>query len=230
MENIKYYCVKLNGYNNKETYYGLKNKNTFLEEVLRKEYTTLNKTTLENDFCELDNKITINPSSILVEGSFPIITYEKDGKLYDVITDTLIPYASNINEFGYTKKEEFSNRWANFLLSILDDESKERYKKSLNELKESCSLNNVSFLAFNNDEKLSLVEINGKLYDVVNKNRVYKKRENTVYSGVICDKVTDLISDDFLYNYDEMLSEAVRIYNTFVSCNFNLDINKRIRK
>ena len=81
MEEKKYYCVKLNGYNNKNSYYGLTKKNTLLDGVLKKEYSKLDKDNLDYDFLSLDSKVTSFKNSFLVEGFFPVIAEEVDGKL-----------------------------------------------------------------------------------------------------------------------------------------------------
>ena len=79
MKEKKYYCLLLNGCFDTEYHYVSLDMHSVIKNVLRKKYTDLS--TLEDDFMELDDKITINEDHWLVEGSFPVIAEEIDGKV-----------------------------------------------------------------------------------------------------------------------------------------------------
>lgn len=237
MKNIKYYCVKLNGYNKKRSYYGVNGENTFLDRVLKKEYKFMDKETLEEDLLELDDEIEILSETTSFYASFPIILKEENGKLYDVITNIEVPNSLDENHFGYIEKNELSNLWANFLLSSLEEESKLRYKEELESLINSYNLKHEEFTSLKDNSYLSLVLINDKIYEKLTKNRVYLNKNNTIYYDITIDNVLpkkDIKLDkEYLDNMNKLYSTSVKNYNMFVSLNSNsLDLHKinRIRK
>ena len=224
MEEKKYYCVKLNGYNNKNNYYGLTKKNTLLDGVLKKEYSKLDKDNLDYDFLSLDSKVTSFKNSFLVEGFFPVIAEEVDGKLYDVITLEEIPLVKvSSNEFGYTSKEEISIYYVNLLLSLLDEDSRKRYTQAFNELKSTDFINIENYSVSVNNEELYAVKVGDKLYEKFTGNPLYEERSNEVNYGITYDDIVksdgiSFISDDYINKVNSMSKHSHKKYNIFVSC------------
>lgn len=139
----KYYCVLLEGYYETEPTLASGNLCSHIPDILKKEYSEVDIETLRDDFLLQDNRIVERENSWLVFGSFPIILEEKDGKLYDVITNTPFkkydrknPLSNNLlNTIYYREIYPATSLTVRELLASLDEESISRYKSSINAIK-----------------------------------------------------------------------------------------------
>lgn len=233
MNKEKYYCVKLNGYNYNINYYGMKGQNSFLENILIKEYNNLDNDDIEYDFLSLDNKVTIKDDKYLIEGVFPVIGVEKDNKLYDIITLEEIPKVKDgTSKFGYINKEEFSSYYANLLLSLLDSESIKRYKEGFNKLKNINLKNIENYNVSINNEEYYAVKVGDKLYEKFTKQPLYEGKENVVNYGISYDDIVksdgiNFIDEDYIYKVNSNGYNSHKNYNIFVTCNTNKKIKTR---
>lgn len=240
MEGKKYYCLVLSGCYDKVYHYVCKDEHSVMKNVLRKEYTDLSH--LEEDFMEYDDTITIKDDHWLVEGALPVIAYEKEGKMIDCISNKII-YPSDakhaLSSLNYTKKSIARKEMVELLLSLIDEESKNRYIKEQNKLEEyllsTYSMNyphkKYYFLDIGVESPviISAVKINDTMLDMLTLKPVVKAEENLITSKLTYQKAirTNLesVNNDIVHNIrDNKMAEYVSAIDetiTLSSANYN---------
>ena len=255
MEEKKYYCLVLSGCYDTVNHYICSKEHSVMKNVLRKEYTDL--THLEEDFMEYDDTITIQEDNWLVEGSFPVIAYEKDGKMIDCISHKII-YSSNdphaLTGLNYKDKSLARKEMVELLLNILDEESKERYIKEQNKLEEYL----LSTYSMNYPHKkyyfldigvefpvlISAVKINDTMLDMLTLKPIIEAKENLITSKLTYHKAirTNLesINNDIMHNIrdnkmadyvssiDETIISSSKRYNNYRSLNKDKEFNTEL--
>lgn len=190
MKEKKYYCLLLNGCFDKEYHYISLGMHSVIKGVLRKEYTDLS--TLEEDFMELDDTITINEDHWLVEGAFPVIAEEIDGKMIDCVSKKEIGKSVdgvNYRGLSYRYASETNLKMTELLLSILDKKSIERYIEKQSKIEEFLiSIYDMNYpkkkyySIYPNDTTVlvSAIKINERLVDFITLEPFYEEKPNVI--------------------------------------------------
>ena len=223
MKEKKYYCLLLNGCFDKEYHYVSRETHSIIKNVLRKEYTDLS--TLEEDFMELDDKITINEDHWLVEGSFPVIAEEIDGKMIDCVSKKEIGKSVdgvNYRGLSYRYASETNHKMTELLLSILDEESIKRYIEGQSKIEEFL----VSIYDMNYPKKkyysiypndttvlVNAIKINEKLVDLITLEPFYKEKPNVITRNLTFEKkerITCDLAKKILKKYKDFIDNVYK--------------------
>lgn len=191
----EYYCLLLNNCYDKMIHWVCPKYFSVLPNILIKNLTDLDL--LEREFMNLDDTITTNEDNYHVLGSFPIFgEILEDGKMHDVVTGKVITYAKSSKEasgLSYHAKYRAYDPMVQELLTLLDEESKQRYFSALNDL-EAYSKN--VFYGINKPERhLALSLRNARLAPIA----VIAKEENgQIIELVTKEKITLAASEDMI--------------------------------
>ena len=216
-----------------------------IKNVLRKEYTELS--TLEDDFMELDDKITINEDHWLVEGSFPVIAEEIDGKMIDCVSKKEIEKSVdgvNYRGLSYRYKSKANNKIAELLLSILDEESIKRYIEGQSKIEKLLvsiyDMNYPKKKYYNiqpndSEQHINAIKVNEIIIDfitqepfyeegtnVITRYLSYDKKERTTYELII-NQVEDINKEEHIENIKQLLTNNISRYNNYISLNKERD-------
>ena len=182
----EYYVLLLNNCYDKGIHWLSAKPFSMLPNVLEKDINDLYLT--ENAFMDLDNTIIINDNGYHVLGSFPVFgEILDDGKMHDVITGKIITKASvskEANGLSYNTKYKVDSKMAEEVLTLINDEEKERYTKSLENLE---TYSRKVFHSAEEAEKYYILrpinmsinaipviakEMNGQLIDMITKEKI----------------------------------------------------------
>lgn len=218
MEKKKIYCLILNGCLDVTTHPVALEPFSVMRDVLRKEYTNLE--TIEEDFMELDNKITIGNTCWLVEGSFPVFAYEIAGKLYDCVTCKETKYSSKnieVRGLSYEKLIPVAPRMADYMLRKLeqDEEAINRYVERITSLEEflmsvydgyypkykyyRLNPNNYNYGVM---PPINARIVNGTMIDLITKTPLYKIKENEITHDLSYRSSEKITEENAWYNVD----------------------------
>lgn len=218
MEKKKIYCLMLNGCIDTTIHPVAQEPFSVMRDVLRKEYTNLEK--IEEDFMDLDEKITIANTCWQVEGCFPVFVYEQDNKYYDCVTGKEIKYSSknvDVRGLSYERIIPVFDKMASFMLRELekDEEAVDRYIERLNTLEEF--LNNAydgNYANYNyyrlspNEHNYGILPpinakiVNGTMIDLVTKTPIYKAKENELVYNLSYRSSEKITEDNAWYEVD----------------------------
>lgn len=245
MKEKKYYCLLLNGCFDTEYHYVSLDMHSVIKNVLRKKYTDLS--TLEDDFMELDDKITINEDHWLVEGSFPVIAEEIDGKMIDCVSKKEIEKSQdgiNYRGLSYRYKSKANPMMAELLLSILDEESIKRYIEEQSKIEEFLisiyDMNYPKKKYYNiypndSEEYINGIKFNERIIDlitqtpfyeeesnVITRNLGYDKKERTTYE-LILREIDNIDQEEYIKKIKQLLTANISRYNNYISLNKERD-------
>lgn len=216
----KYYCALLEGYYETEPTLASKNECSHIPDILKKEYSEVDIETLRDDFLLQDNRIIEKDDSILVYGSFPIILEEKDGKLFDVITNIPLKKYNSENPKSNSSLDTIYYRElypamplaVKELLSSLDEEGIARYKSAMNWIKytyqaklhklEKPRYYHLELTDTNSIERrknpIYAEEIGGRMVEYITKMPIYCGESSAIKSNITYETATPVSKAAFL--------------------------------
>ena len=182
----EYYCLVLNNCYEKSVHWVCLNSFSIFPNIIEKDLADLNM--LESEFMDLHDTIVDKENTYHVLGSFPVFgEILADGKMHDVITGKVIPYAKNSKEangISYNARYKADRMMTEELLTLIDEDSKKRYIQSLTDL--DTYSKRVFHGADNKKEYFALKlnnapltpnpiiakEVNGVMVDVITKEKI----------------------------------------------------------
>ena len=232
MEKItKYYCILLaNCFDNYSNYICPK-KHSCIEDVLEKTYSSLNKSSLIDNFSGLDNKIKVKEQGTTVKGIFPIIAEEKDGLLVDIITQEPIVSAKEEPEtpsLSYIEKYPIDEPTVNILLRELDQYGKETYKNGIKRIKYysklvSLGLNKEYYyrLVMESTEgnppfTIYAIEKNGRMIEIITETPIYHYESNEINNSLSYIEETQ-VSYEEVIKFFNRLSDDDKLSNDYIT-------------
>lgn len=236
----EYYCLLLNNCSDVSIHYLTLNEHSIIKNVLKKEYQELNKDLLFRDFLELDDKITYEKNSYLVEGSFPVIAECINGEMIDIITKKIIIYSEdgNTKELSYKSKSKAFEPIVKAMLQILDKQSLIRYIQGINKIaknsQEKIKETEYYLLTVDNFKVCAMLvdKDNMKMIDLITRKVIYPKLPATVIHNLTYDNKEPYTEDEviqFLSNLDEEAGNnyiaIIKEIETSSICKYNNYIN-----
>lgn len=187
----EYYCLVLNNCNEKSVHWVCTNNFSVFPNIIKKDIDDLDM--LESEFMDLDDTIVEKENAYHVLGSFPIFgEILDDGKMHDVITGKIIPYAKNkkeANGISYNVKYKANRMMVEELLTLIDEESKKRYVQSFNDLDKYSKR---VFHGANKQEEYFAIKLNNA---PLTPNPIIAKEVNGVMIDVITKEKISLLAD-----------------------------------
>lgn len=220
----EYYCLVLNNCYEKGVHWVCLNHFSVFPNIIKKDLTDLDL--IESELMGLDDTIASNEETYHILGSFPIFgEILADGKMHDVITGKVIPYAKRAKEangLSYNAKYKANRMMVEELLTLLDDESKKRYVQSMDNLE---SYSNKVFHNANNGEKyfslklnnapltpnpIIAKEINGEIIDVITKEKINLLATTNIITSKLSARVYTIreISEETAIKYQISIIDA----------------------
>lgn len=228
----KYYYVLLANYFDNYCDYTCTNKHSYIQDVLEKSYSSLNKNNPIDDFYGLDSKIKIKDQGIIIKGMFPVIAEEKEGKLVDIITGEPIVSAKENPKAGclsYIEKYQIDELTVETLLNGVVNYDKEIYIDTIKGIKYysklvSLNLNKKSYykLIIETEEKnqpfpIYAMEINGRMVEIITETPIYHNENNAISNSLNYYSETKVSSEEIMeffnkISHDENLSNEYTKY------------------
>ena len=188
----EYYCLVLNNCYEKGVHWVCLNHFSVFPNIIKKDLTDLDL--IESEFMGLDDTIASNEETYHILGSFPIFgEILADGKMHDVITGKVIPYAKSAKEangLSYNAKYKANRMMVEELLTLIDDESKKRYVQSLADLDKYSKR---VFHGADNKEAYFTLKLNNA---PLTPNPIIVKETNGVMVDVITKEEISLLASD----------------------------------
>lgn len=128
----EYYLLQLNHTYGSGSYYNLPFPYTMFSNILELVTNTLDN--IDNYFNGLDDTIIPTDADYKIYGSFPVVGYINNDKMYDAITDREIKYAPielGSSSLTYRIKQEIDSESIEHLLTLLDESAIKRYNDEL---------------------------------------------------------------------------------------------------
>lgn len=246
MKEKKYYCLMLRNCYDTAYHYVSLGLHSVMKNVLRKEYTDLS--TVKDDFMELDDTITEEKDRWIVEGSFPVIAIEiSEGIMIDCVSGLIIssPEKALNNELVYLKRTKADTKMAELLLSLINEESKERYYQEQIKLIDFCqsnyeedtpiSITHVTHVTSSQKKNLiiGVVKMGNMMISYETGTPLYPKKENTITKHLTYDivKTKDILKKGPINiakmpDINAIKEESIKLYNNYIDDNKDKPLDK----
>ena len=241
MKEKEFYCLRLNNCPDTQIHYIALKEFSVIKDAIQKEYQTIEKEIINNDFIELDDTIISKENGYLVKGAIPVLAMPtgKNNEMKDVLTGKIINYSDSSFTKGltYSEKHLASIPMSRLILNILNKEDLNRYIEGLNKIAANSNkqeeIKYYKLILTNSDDFISYSrEYHGEMQDILTEKTIYNKEDKTITSDLSYIEKNEITKEEvlsFLNNLDheniekymneltKIEKETIRLYNNSIN-------------